>query len=103
MKNLHLPVIVLFLLVVFAGTVLAEVENPVIELTEDQISIIVHNCPRNGEITIQLTEDQIAIIVHNFPRVEIDELTIGREHISRENTVELEPLGRTGVAPVTRD
>ena len=59
-----------------------------------------HNCPQDGEITIELTEDQIAIIVHNFPRVEIEELTLGREHISDENTVELSTEGRSGVAPV---
>ncbi len=30
----------------------------------------------------------------------IDELTIGREHLSRENTVEMTLGGRGGVAPV---
>ncbi len=89
------------MLLVLAGSAFAEREDfTTIELTEDQISIIVHNCPRDGEITIELTEDQIAIIVHNFPRVEIEELTLGREHIGDDNTVELAPAGRTGVAPV---
>lgn len=101
MKKLNVLVIATVVLLVFAGTALAQRVNPVIELTEDQIAIIVHNCPQNGEITIELTEDQIAIIIHNFPQVEITELTLGREHISRENTVELAPEGRTGVAPVS--
>ncbi len=101
MKRLSVSVISIIMLLVLAGSAFAEREDfTTIELTEDQISIIVHNCPRDGEITIELTEDQIAIIVHNFPRVEIEELTLGREHIGDDNTVELAPAGRTGVAPV---
>ncbi len=101
MRLLSVFAISIVLLLVIAGSALGQREDlTVIELTEDQIAIIVHNCPQDGEITIELTEDQIAIIVHNFPRVVIEELTLGREHLSRENTVELVPEGRTGVSPV---
>jgi len=101
MKRLSASVISIIMLLVLTGSAFGQREDfTTIELTEDQISIIVHNCPRDGEITIELTEDQIAIIVHNFPRVEIEELTLGREHIGDDNTVELAPAGRTGVAPV---
>ncbi len=101
MKRLSMSMISIILLLVLAGSALGqERENTVIELTEDQIAIIVHNCPRNGEITIELTEDQIAIIFHDFPQVEIEELTLGREHIGDDNIVELAPAGRSGVAPV---
>ncbi|MCK5034786.1 MAG: hypothetical protein KAS73_02755 [Candidatus Sabulitectum sp.] len=55
---------------------------------------------REDFTSIELTEDQIAIIVHNFPQVEIEELTVGRDHISDDNVVELAPAGRSGVAPV---
>ncbi|MEA3265609.1 MAG: hypothetical protein U9P42_01520 [Candidatus Fermentibacteria bacterium] len=101
MKRLSVSVVSVILMLVLAGSAFGEREDfTSIELTEDQISIIVHNCPQDGEITIELTEDQIAIIVHNFPRAEIRELTLGREHISDDNIVELAPAGRTGIAPV---
>ncbi len=101
MKRLSVSVISTILILVLAGSAFGQREDfTTIELTEDQISIIVHNCPRDGEITIQLTEDQIAIIVHNFPQIEIEELTLGREHISDDNIVELAPAGRSGVTPV---
>ncbi|MCK5842170.1 MAG: hypothetical protein KAH31_08380 [Candidatus Sabulitectum sp.] len=101
MKRLSVSIISVILMLVLAGSAFAEREDfTSIELTEDQISIIVHNCPRDGEITIQLTEDQIAIIVHNFPQVEIEELTLGRDHISDDNVVEIALAGRSGIAPV---
>lgn len=101
MKRFSVCAISIILLLILAGSALGEREDFVlIELTEDQISIIVHNCPRDGEITIELTQEQIAIIIHNFPRVEIEELTLGREHLGEDNTVELILEGRAEVAPV---
>ncbi len=101
MKRLSVSFISFVVLLVLAVPALGGREDiTTIELTEDQIAIIVHNCPQDGEITIELTEDQIAIIVHNFPQVDITELTLGREHLSRDNTVDLISEGRAGVAPV---
>ncbi|MCK5786401.1 MAG: hypothetical protein KAH54_07570 [Candidatus Sabulitectum sp.] len=101
MKRLSVSFISIILLLVIAGTALGEREEiTTIELTEDQIAIIVHNCPRGEEITIELTEDQIAIIIHDFPQVMVEEITIGTEHISSENTIDLTLAGRAGVAPI---
>lgn len=92
------------LLFVFAGSVFARGEDPaVIQLTEEQISIIVHNCPRDGVITIDLTAEQIAIIVHNYPQIEIETLTLGKEHIGRDNMVELVVNRRSEMVPVVRE
>jgi hypothetical protein len=57
---------------------------------------------RTDTIVIELTEEQIAIIVHNFPQVEARDITIGRIHLSEDNTVELIPEGRTGIVPLSR-
>lgn len=93
--------VALAVFVVFAGTAFGvQRENPVIELTEEQVSIIVHNCPRDGEVTIDLTEDQISIIIHDYPEVEMEELTLGLEHLREDNTVELELAGRSTMVPV---
>jgi len=93
------------MLLILTGTALAAERNDplVIELTDEQVAIIIHDCPRDELTTIELTQDQISIIVHNFPRVEITELTLGRIHLREDNTVELVAEGRTGVAPLTRE
>lgn len=102
MRTLTCTVAVLMLII--AGSALADTRTDplVIELTDDQVAIIVHNCPRDELTTIQLTEDQIAIIIHNFPRVEITDLTLGRVHLREDNTVELVLEGRDSVAPLAR-
>ena len=101
------PVILLAILLITAGTVVAEGRGDpgplLLELTEDQIAIIVHNCPGLETVSIELTEDQIAIIVHNFPQVEIEELNLGLDHLREDNTVELVLEGRTGVTPLSRN
>jgi hypothetical protein len=104
MKSIPALVIAAVVLLSTAASSLAEgrTEPVAIELTEDQVAIIIHNCPRNEQIAIELTEDQISIIVHNFPQVEIEELILGRENIGENNIVELVADGRTGVTPLTR-
>jgi|GEM_PF-4458178 len=99
-----LSVLTCALLVLVAGSALAEerTDTIVIELTDEQIAIIVHNCPRDETVTIDLTPDQIAIIIHDFPQVEAREITVGRIHLREDNTVELMPEGRTGIAPLSR-
>lgn len=94
----------LVLLLTMAGNVLAEGRTDilVLELTDEQVSIIVHNCPRDETVTIDLTDDQISIIVHNFPRVEIRELTLGSIHLREDNTVELIREGDISVVPLSR-
>ncbi len=97
-KTLALMSILLF---VCTGISTAQTrQGTIIELNEDQVSIIIRNCPRDGEVTIDLTADQIAIIVHNYPQVEIDKLTLGPEHLRDDNTVELMLEGRTALVPV---
>lgn len=93
---------VILLVSVFAGTMFGDDEERTktvtITLTESQIARV-ERAPQEEDVTIQLTEDQISIIVHNFPTVEISELIISTANLGRENTVELE-MGRTGINPV---
>jgi hypothetical protein len=104
MRMRTLSVLTCAILIMMAGSALAEerTETVVIQLTDEQVSIIVHNCPRDETVTIDLTPDQIAIIIHDFPQVEAREITVGRINLLDDNTVELMPEGRTGIRALTR-
>ncbi len=84
------------------GTVFAEEDGrtpiAIITLTEEQMALV--ELRPLVEVTIQLTQDQISIIVHNFPMVEVTELTLSTAHVHRGGTVILERDGRTGINPV---
>jgi hypothetical protein len=92
----------ILLISISVGTVFAEKEGRIptarITLTEEQLALV--ELRPLVEVTIQLTQDQISIIVHNFPKVEVTELTLSTAHVRRGGSVLLEWDGRTGINPV---
>lgn len=92
----------ILLVSVSVGTIFAEekirVTTVMITLTEEQLAAV--ELRPLVEVTIQLTGEQISIIVHNFPRVEVTELTLSTAHVRRGGTVLLEWNERTGINPV---
>lgn len=88
----------ILLIAVSAGTAFAKDRTVSITLTEEQLRLI-QRAPL-VEVTIQLTEDQISIIVHNFPRVVVTELTLSTACLRTDDIIMLEQAGRTGVNPI---
>jgi hypothetical protein len=101
-KTLVTLISMIVLISVSAGTAFAEdnvrIPTVTITLTEEQLAVV--EIRPLVEVTIQLTQDQISIIVHNFPKVEVTELTLSTAHVRRGDTVLLEYDGRTGINPV---
>ena len=98
-KGVFTGILLAMAIVLLAGGAIAQEQRSVsIELNEEQLGMI-GRTPEE-EVTIQLTSDQVSIIVHNFPQVEVVELTLTADHLCADGTVTLEESGRTGVAPV---